>query len=84
MEVNKQLHDQILGIIENQLKQNDPPETKQTFERLIKSGISLPDAKRYIGQCIAVELFNIMKHGEAFNERRFIRNLLRLPEDPFE
>ena len=84
MEVNKILHDQILEIIENQIKQNDPPETKQTFERLIKSGISRMNAKKYIGQCITMELFKIMKLGEEFNNDRYVGNLLRLPEEPVE
>ena len=84
MEVNKILHDQFMEIIDNQLKQNDPPETKQTLERLLKAGYSRTDAKKYIGQCVAVEIFNVLKNGEAFNEERYVRNLKNLPEEPEE
>jgi hypothetical protein len=74
----------ILEAVNNQLKSGDPPETRQTFNRLIVEGISEKDAKIYIGQAIAVEIFNVMKHGETFNLVRYCKNLLRLPEEPSE
>ena len=84
MDINELLHDQIIEIVMNQVEQNDPPETKQTLQRLISEGISEKDANKYIGQCVAVELFNIMKNGEAFNEKRYVQNLKNLPAEPFE
>jgi hypothetical protein len=42
------------------------------------------DGKNYIGECVSAELFNIMKHHEPFNEKRYIKNLLNLPKEPFE
>lgn len=38
MKPNEILHAQIMDFINNQIKSNDPPETKQTLERLIKEG----------------------------------------------
>jgi hypothetical protein len=74
----------ILEVVNNQLKSGDPPETKQTFNRLIGEGISEKDAKIYIGQAVAVEIFNIMKHGETFNLERYRNNLSRLPDEIFD
>ena len=74
----------ILEAVNNQLKSGDPPETRQTFNRLIAEGISEKDAKIYIGQAIAVEIFNVMKHGKTFNLDRYRKNLSRLPEEPSE
>jgi hypothetical protein len=74
----------ILEAVNNQLKSGDPPETRQTFNRLIVEGISEKDAKIYIGQAIAVEIFNVMKHRETFNLVRYRKNLSRLPEEPSE
>jgi len=74
----------ILEAVNNQLKSGDPPETRQTFNRLIAEGISEKDAKIYIGQAIAIEIFNVMKHGETFNRGRYRKNLARLPEEPSE
>jgi len=84
MKVNKHLHNSIMEVVDNQIRSNDPPETKQTFERLVKSGISKIDAKKYIGQCVGVELFHVMKYHETFNEVRFIKNLKNLPAEPYD
>ncbi len=82
MEVNESLREQIFETIENQIKANDPPETKLTFDRLIDSGYDDFVTKQLIGQCIAFELFHIMKFGKPFNEIRYIKNLKRLPKEP--
>ena len=74
----------ILEAVNNQLKSGDPPETRQTLNRLIAEGISEKDAKIYIGQAIAIEIFNVMKQGETFNLGRYRKNLSRLPEEPSE
>jgi len=84
MESNEIVRKQIFGVIKNQLKANNPPETKQTLERLKGLGYSDLDSKKYIGQCIAVELFNIFKHGKPFDEKRYISNLKKLPKEPFD
>ncbi|MCX5973207.1 MAG: hypothetical protein NTU59_00725 [Coprothermobacterota bacterium] len=74
----------ILEVVNTQLKSGDPPETRQTFNRLIGEGISEEAAKIYIGQAIVVEIFNILKHGEVFNLGRYRKNLSRLPKDTSE
>ena len=84
MQPNKILKTEILQVVENQIRDNNPPETRQTYDRLLALGISESDAKIYIGQCITMEIFNIMKHQQPFDEKRFVKNLLKLPEEPFE
>jgi hypothetical protein len=84
MEINTKMREQIFQIIKNQIKQNNPPETKLTFDRLRKEGFSKFETNKLIGQCIAVELFNVMKYKEPFNLERYIKNLLGLPKEPFE
>lgn len=84
MKPNKILQREIFNTVDNQIKDGNPPETKQTYERLIQSGISSIDAKKYIGQCIAVEIFNIMKYHQPFDKKRYVQNLLNLPNEPFE
>lgn len=84
MEVNENLRDQIFGIIENQIKANDPPETRITYDRLRKMGYSDFVAKQYIGQCIAVEIYGALKHKTPFDEKRYVENLQNLPKEPYE
>jgi len=81
MKENPILKSAILEVVDNQLKSGDPPETRQTFNRLIGEGISEEDAKIYIGQAVAVEIFNVMKHCESFNLERYRHNLSRLPAE---
>jgi hypothetical protein len=73
-----------LEAVETQLHDNNPPETRQTFERLRAEGISEKDAKVLIGSVIAVETYEIMKSGKPFDHTRFVRNLDRLPDQNFD
>ena len=73
-----------LEAVETQLRDNNPPETRQTFDRLRSEGVSEQDAKLLIGSVIAVETYEIMKAGTPFNQKRFVRNLNRLPDQSFD
>jgi hypothetical protein len=84
MKPNKILHDEMLEVVENQIKANNPPETKLTYNRLVGPGISDLDAKKYIAQCVLMEISCVLKDGKPFNEERFAKNLRRLPEGPVE
>lgn len=84
MEINERLREQIFEVIENQIKSNSPPETKATFDRLRKQGFDDFQSKQLIGQCLAVELFDVLKFGKPYNNSRYIKNLLALPSEPFD
>jgi len=84
MEKNDIIREQIFEIIKNQLKANNPPETKKTLNRLIKLGYSEMESKQLIGQCVVVELFDVMKNEKTFDEKRYINNLKKLPDEPFD
>lgn len=73
-----------LEAVETQLRDNNPPETRLTFERLRAQGISEKDAKLLIGSVIAAETYEVMKSGAPFNKERFVRNLNRLPDQSFD
>jgi hypothetical protein len=84
MEINRDLKEHLFGIIENQLNDNDPPETKITYDRLRKEGHNNAQAKDLIAQCVAVEIFGVFKSDKPFDEVRYIKNLKRLPKEPME
>jgi hypothetical protein len=71
-----------LEAVDAQLRENNPPETRQTFERLRAEGVSEQDARLLIGSVIAAETYATMKSGTPFNRDRFIRNLKVLPDQP--
>lgn len=72
----------ILEVVANQMRENDPPETKQTYERLIREGHADEEVRRLIGCVIAIEVFDILKKKEVFNLDRFVLALDKLPELP--
>lgn len=84
MKVDLKLREQIFQIIENQIEKNDPPDTALTFDRLKKEGFDDFTVKQLIGQCIAIEIYNVMKYKTPFDEKRYIKNLNNLPKEPFE
>ena len=74
----------ILEVVENQLREGTPPEPNQTLERLTAQGYSAAEAKRLIGAVVAVEIFNVLKRKEPYNQARFVAALRRLPQVPDE
>lgn len=79
---NPRLHAAFLEAVEKQLRDNDPPETRRTYERLLREGHSENEAKDLIGAAIAAETYWIMKKNQPFNLLRFVKTLDRLPELP--
>lgn len=76
---NPNLSASLLDVVDNQLREGNPPETRQTYNRLVASGYSEKDARQLIGQVVLSEIFNVMKRQESYNEARFIEALKRLP-----
>jgi formate dehydrogenase maturation protein FdhE len=83
-EYNPRLRVAILSVVDNQLRKKDPPETRETLDRLMNEGFSKADAKVLLGQVVAVELYCISKEKKPFNRERFVRNLQNLPAEPHE
>lgn len=76
------VRDQFLEVVENQLKENQPPETRITLERLTKEGFKERVAKELIATCVATEMYEVISSNMPFDEKRYIENLHRLPELP--
>jgi hypothetical protein len=81
---NPHLRAAFLEGVDNQLRDNNPPETKETLERLMAEGYSAENAKDLIAQAVAVEAYIVMKTQAPFNRERFVRNLKALPQEPKE
>jgi Domain of unknown function (DUF1841) len=83
-ESNPHLQAAIMKVVENQVRSNDPPQTQQTFKRLIEAGHSEKEAKRLIGCVVSAEIFDVLKKNEPFNLDRFVKGLNKLPAKPWE
>ena len=74
----------VFEIINNQIRADDPHEVALTLERLISEGRTRKEAMKLIGCAVAIEIFEIMKYKDPFNETRYLQNLSRLPLLPWE
>ena len=78
-ETNPRLREEMYKVVRNQIRQNDPPETKQTYDRLIKEGFPEEEVMRQLAMAVAAEVYDIMTNKEPFNEERYIKRLNNLP-----
>jgi hypothetical protein len=72
------LHDEIVGVVERQIAENNPKEAKEALERFTKLGYDRDEAIEKIGSAVVGEIYNILKFHERFNERRFVERLYSL------
>lgn len=69
---NLRLKKSILEVVDNQLKANDPPCTKNTYDKLLDAGYSKSEAKDKIGAVVLTEIYDILKKGQAFEDRKSV------------
>ena len=78
-ETNPQLAGAILDIVDTQLRDGTPPETRQTFERLVSAGYTPEGARQLLAHVVVREIFSVMARGERYDHARFVAALQRLP-----
>jgi hypothetical protein len=72
----------IMQVVENQLRDNQPPETTQTLGRLMGEGFAEEVSKHLIGSAIVAEMYYVLKSNTPFNPERYIALLNKLPSLP--
>ncbi len=70
----------MVGLVEQQLRDDDPPETRQTFDRLRTPGYPEQTAVRMIAIVLLDEIEDMMREQRAFDREHF-RVLLRQMEE---
>jgi hypothetical protein len=70
--------------VQNQITANNPPETKQTFGRLIAAGFAEEDAWRLLSAVFTVELAAIVQEGRPFSLDAYVKALKTLPDLPLD
>lgn len=85
--MKKQAHPQfdaaIIEVVDNQLRDLNPPEVKETYDRLIGSGVSDKEARRLIAVVLSSEIFQMLKDEKNYNPERYIASLRKLPKLPW-
>ncbi len=62
---NPALTETILAVVDQQLRDTTPPETRRTFDRLVAQGYKPEDARRLTGNVVAQEIFAVMQRSET-------------------
>jgi uncharacterized protein YoaH (UPF0181 family) len=81
---NPHLRRALLEVVDNQLRDNDPPETKETLQRLMKTGLSRKQAIELIACVVASEIFEVLNSKRPYDNVRFVAALQALPRLPWE
>jgi len=71
-------------VIEHQLQSNDPPETRETLDRLMSKGHTREEAMKLIGCALVSEIYAILKTQAPYDNTRYVANLKRLPDLPWD
>lgn len=66
---NLRLKKLILEVVDNQLRENNPPVTKESYDKLIDAGYSVNEAKEKIGAIVIEEIYDVMKENQPYDEK---------------
>ena len=75
---NPRLQKMVFEVIENQIRDNDPPETKATWDRLKSAGYSDLQIKKMIGGVFIQHLYHVMKDLVPMDTEKYVQDLERL------
>lgn len=81
---NPALRAVILEVVDNQLRDNTPPEARQTLERLVRMGYTREGARELIATAVVTEIFDVMKSQQPYDQDRYLAALARLPTLPWD
>jgi hypothetical protein len=81
---NPHVRQALLEVIENQLRDGEPPETRAALARLMGEGRSRAEAVELLAAVVAAEVFAVMKSGRPFDRDRYAAALAALPHLPGE
>lgn len=70
-------------IVLNQIKENDPPITRITYNRLMKLINNEKEVIRMLTAAIATEVYYVMKEQKPFNLKRYSKILKNLPDESY-
>ncbi len=74
-ETNNHVQHSISEVVENQIRDNNPPGTKKTLTRLISNGYTYEEAIDLIGGVLLTEMHDMLDVGKLFDEKRYTEAL---------
>lgn len=68
---NLRLKKLILEIVDNQLRDNNPPVTRESYDKLLAAGYSVQEAKEKIGAVVIEEIYDVLKENQVYDEEKY-------------
>jgi hypothetical protein len=78
---DKTVRDVFLDTVLNQIETGDPPETRQTLERLMAEGYSRPHALQAIAAALRVEMNRTMSEATPFDNDKYAALLAKIKNE---
>ena len=83
MSDDKTVRDGFLSSIVTQISSGDPPQAKETYDRLLAEGQTDSQAIQLMGLALKKEMRDMISQSRGFDNDRYVALLKRLPEiDP--
>jgi hypothetical protein len=78
MSNDKTVRDAMLDTVLNQINTNDPPETRETYDRLIDEGASNSQALRLMADALRIEMNRMLSEATPFDAKRYAALLAKV------
>ena len=78
-EIDRRLRNAINAVIDQQIAENNPPETIETLERLQAEGFTLEESYTLIGHLVSMEVAEELVGEKGMNLNRYVAALENLP-----
>ena len=75
---DKTVRDAVLDTVLNQIDTGDPPEARQTYDRLIDGGASNSQALQLMAAVLRVEMNEMLTKSTPFDNVRYAAGLAKL------
>ena len=77
-EYNAELKSIIIEAVENQIKDNNPPITNITYNRLLSEGYTDKQAKEKIAAVLASYIYDVTKYDSIFDKEKHTEDLSKI------
>ena len=75
---DKTVRDAVLDTVLNQIDTNDPPQARETYDRLIDGGASNSQALHLMASVLRVEMTKMLADATPFDNARYAAGLAKL------
>jgi hypothetical protein len=76
---DRTVRDAMLDTVLNQIDRNDPPEARETYDRLIDGGASNSQALQLMAAALRVEMSRMLTESTPFDNARYAELLKKIP-----